>query len=535
MEDNITCWCSIKTIDKRIQAFKEGYRQNLALLGDSTRINYILNNSLLKYSNDGLVLIYINLSYIGEKELFSNVAYSILSEYFKKDEPLDSLLYLASDILPLTTSFIKNILKTNNFISFIKILELINKFINETLKECILVIDEFTELKKMFKNFSQDFSRFIIFQKKCMLIITSSNINMAKTILSSELNFLFGNFEHIYLMENIFLENYFYFKNSLKPIEPSCMFLSFFLNITGENITYYDILVEEIRKYYTYKEKECIKEVIKNILLKEESYFFQRFIAYVNIIKEKFKEYSAVLKLLLNISKGYIRKREIISLNIPKIKNITRVLNKLIELDYIVNHGDIYKIKDDLFSFWLSHIFCYYFYPIILDTKRKKAIFMSHLNDTIETFNTIYLKDKTERIIDLINTFNNDHLKINNQRLKLPQINRIKTISEPSRKLSFLVGEGKEIIFIGIKKESAEDSDILYYLEKSHIFRSRNIKKIFITLYGFSTSAQIIAKENKLIVWDVNDINKLLKVYCKPLIVNEDIGNFRYSYTDNKR
>ena len=142
------------------------------------------------------------------------------------------------------------------------------------------------------------------------------------------------------------------------------MFVSFFLNITGENITYYNIFADEIKRHHHSDEELCLKQVIKNTLFKEESFFFQKFIAYVDIIKDKFKDYPSILKLLFNISKGYIRKRELASLNIPKIKNINRALNKLMELDFIINHGSMYKIKDDLFSFWLYHVFCYYFYPM---------------------------------------------------------------------------------------------------------------------------------------------------------------------------
>ncbi len=525
-KNNIASWHAIKTINKRIQALKEGYRQNLALLGNKTRINYIRNNLFSKYSFPDIVTIYIDLSYIGEKEIFTNIAYSILSGHLHKHGSLDSLIYSASDDLPLTTSFIKETLRANGTIPLIKDLELINKFINETSKECVFIIDEFAELKRIFKNFHQDFSQFIIFQRKCMLIITSSNVNAAKSILSSELNFLFGNFEHLYLGENILLENYLYFKEILKPVKPSPMFTSFFLNITGENITYYDIFADEIKKHYHSNEEQCLKQVIKNTLFKEESYFFQKFIAYVDIMKDKFKEYPSILKLLFNISKGYIRKKEIASLDIPKIRNINRVLNKLIELDFIVNHGNVYKIKDELFSFWLYHVFCYHFYPMLLNTEEKERMFEAHLNETLDVFNTTYLKDKTERIIDLINSFNNDYLKINNQKIRLPQISKIKLISEPSDRLNFLMGEGKDIIIVGVKKDVTEESDILYYLERTRAFKNKNIKRIFITLDDVSTSAKVIAKENRLIVWNVNDINKLLKVYCKPLIINENISCF---------
>ena len=185
---------AIKIIDKRINSFKDGYRQNLALLGDDKeQIFYILNKYVRdKDRSDELIRIYVNASYIGDKEFFKNAAYSILSEYLNKNSSLDNLISLVTDILPSTVNFIKKNLRDTGPLTFLHTLELVNKFITETSKRCVFVIDGFTNLKKFFKNYHQDFSQFIIFQKKCMVIVTSDQIDKAQRILSSELNFLFG-------------------------------------------------------------------------------------------------------------------------------------------------------------------------------------------------------------------------------------------------------------------------------------------------------------------------------------------------------
>ena len=103
-------------------------------------------------------------------------------------------------------------------------------------------------------------------------------------------------------------------------------------------------------------------------------------------------------------------------------------------------------------------------------------------------------------------------------------------IRRPPRSTLFpyttLFRSGKEIIFVGIKKDATDDIDIVDYIEKTNAFKNKNIRKIFITLDGFSTSAKVVAKKNKLIAWDVNDINNLLSIYRKPIIINENTGNF---------
>lgn len=515
-----------KIINKRIKSFTDGYRKNLALLGDDkSQIIHYLTKHLSHAKSEELTYIYANASYVGDKDLFKNVSFSVLNEYLRCNEPLDALITIASDVLPLTTDFIKENLRTKGPITFIKVLELINKFINETSRKCILIIEEFTELKRIFKNFHQDFSQFIIFQKKCMIIITSSDINIAQRILSSELNLLFGNFEEIHLNENTFLDNYLHFKGLLEPLKPSPLFMSFFINLLGTNITYYNIIAEYIQNYYGPDENKSIITVVKHALFDEGSYFSQKFITRIEFLKDKFKDYIVFLKLLVAICTGYIRKKEIISLNISKSKNLLLKLQKLTELGYLDNHGDVYKIKDDLFAFWLSHVFCFYSYPNILDQKKKLRLFESKLNETIEEFHDSFFKEKIKRVIELISSFKDDSLKIGKQRIRLPRIEKTKIISSPERKMNFLIGEGRKIIFVGIKEESADDIDILDYIEKISIFKGRNIQRIFITLNNFSASAKLIAKENRLTTWDVNDINHLLNIYSKPVIINENTGD----------
>ena len=532
-EDNLFHWNSIDIIDKRIKSFKEGYRRNIALLGNRSRIDYIRYKYLPLYL-DKEIIIYVNASYAGNKEIFNNTAYSLLSRYLKSYDSLDKMISAASYMIPSTVSFIKETLRNGEYMSFLKPLELINKFINETSSRCILVLDEFTELKRIFKNFHRDFSQFIIFQNKCMIIITSSNTVLAKKMLSSDLNFLFGNFEHINLDDNAAIENYFYFKSLLLPLKPTSMFVSFFVNILGINISYFNVVAEEIKKYYSGDEIDCIRKVLRKSILRENSYFFQRFISRIDAVKDKFKDYTVPLEIIMAISSGYMRKKEILSLGIAKERNILSQLNKLSELGYIINNGNIYNIKDDFFLFWLSHVFSCYFYPAAMDMSSREYFFNTRLEETIDIFRDAYFKDATRRITDLITLFKDDYLKIRKQRIKLSHIDKTRILPYPNERFSFLVGEGKEVIFIGIKKGNADDTDIMDYIEKTRAFRNKKVKKIFIALNDLSTSARIIAKESKLIAWDVNDINNLMRMYRKPIIVNESNSNIGYSYFHNK-
>jgi len=516
-----------KIIQKRLKSFGEGYRQNLALLSDTRDQSfYLLNRYAFAEKIENLAYVYIDASYIEGKEFFRNIATSILSEYLSTTQTLDNLINLSADLLPATTAFIKKNLREKGDASFNDALELLNKFINESSKRCVLIIEEFTHLKNFFKNFHQDFSQFIIFQKKCMLIVSSSQVEKAQRILSNELNFLFGNFETVYLNNTNFLENYLCLKSYLGGISPTPFFVSFFVNILGNNIRNYKLMSEHILKEYGFNESDSIKNILHSSLYQRNSYFYQEFRTRIDSLKNRFKDYVLFLRILLSISNGYIRKNEIISLGICEPSNLKLKLGKLTELGFLSKHSDVYQLKDSLFSFWLSHVFCFNFYPMVLDPKKRLSVFDNKLNESIDLFKDSFYKDKTKRMIELIALFNNDSILIGKSRVKLPFVENAKLISYPERNTSFLIGEGKEIVLAGIKEGFTDDIDVLDYLEKTQTLKKKNVKRFFITLDKFSSSAKFIAKENKLVTWDIDEVNSLLRIYGKPVMINENISNF---------
>ncbi len=104
-----------------------------------------------------------------------------------------------------------------------------------------------------------------------------------------------------FLDENASLTNYFYFKNSLLPLTPSPLFLSFFVNIFGANIIYYDLIAQTIKKNYQSENEEgSIIEIIKKTFHSRETYFFQKFIKKIDLLKFYFKDSISILSYYLH-------------------------------------------------------------------------------------------------------------------------------------------------------------------------------------------------------------------------------------------
>ncbi|MBD3264057.1 MAG: hypothetical protein GF375_03025 [Candidatus Omnitrophica bacterium] len=509
----------IAILDKRIKSFSQGYRQNLAFLGnDKEEISYMLENYFRDLKIPNLVCIHINSSYSSPRELLKSVVFSALSNYSSRSDTIDKLINYCGFSLTATVELIKKLLR-KDMVSFAQILEVIDTFIKESKSDCVFIIEEFLGLEKIFGNFYQEFSKFIVSQRNCVVILTSSSPQAAEKVLMSDLNLLFGNFEKIFVSESSFVDNFLYLRRTLEPLKPSPLFLSFFVNICGSSIIYYDIFAEAIKSHYRKdSEEQTIMKILSVCLCNKETYLFQKFIGKINLLDSKFKDTSSVIKILLALGDGYLRKKELLSLKIYNSKELKNRLQKLIDLNFIENLGNLYRPKDLLFSFWLSTVFKLYFSPYVANQKRRENMWIDNIYENINLFKEEFMKDKLKKVLQLFSSFRNDTVSLGNNRYKLPLIEKAKIISYPQENFHLLVGEGKQIVFAGIKEQPTDDRDIFRFLEKGSNIKGKKVKKIFISLGEISLTAKVLAKNNKLITWDINEVNKLLGVYNRPMV-----------------
>ena len=513
----------LQVLDKRLNAFSQGYRQNIAILGeDSDEISCLLDNYFGANKIKDITHIRTSTAHIDRRGFFKSILFSLLSEYLNREDSLDNLINFSQGMLPSTLDFAKDVIKRTNAPSFIEALELINKFINETSKRCVFIIEDFLKLRDIFPTFHQDFSKFIILQNSCMVILSDVDTKESEKTLYSELNFLFGNFEKIAISESNFVNRFMCVRKSFEDIECLPFFVSFFVNILGSNTVYYNLMKHYVRNTYKKEDENCsIVAALRDALYVRETYFFQKFMKRINKIEENFRDSAALIKLLIAISDGYIREGELVSLRILDAKNLKNKLQKLCDLNYVENLGGVFRIKDPLFSFWISHVFKMFFSTPVFDSQKRFLLFRRKVEESVLLFKEDFYKDKIKKVLELFGSFKNDVLKLGKDRYRLPLIEKSRLMSYPDKKMHLLIGEGREVLFVAIKEEEVNDNDIFDFIEKGGSLKGKNVKKIFISLEDFTSSAKLIAKNNKLIAWGINEMNDLCRAYNKPIICVE--------------
>jgi hypothetical protein len=164
--------------------------------------------------------------------------------------------------------------------------------------------------------------------------------------------------------------------------------------------------------------------------------------------------------------------------------------------------------------------------------EKSRALWRISIENCFSAFKEEFIKNGITRVLELIGSFRDDCVRAGKHKYNLPSITKTKIISYPECNMHLFIGEGKEIIFAAIKEGRADDADVINFIERARGFKSRRVKKIFIAMESLSSSAQLIAKNNKLIAWDARDINRLRALYNRPMMPHQGGEDYKNEHAN---
>ena len=519
-----------KLLLKRINSFLEGYRQNLALIGpDFSGKTYLIEQLLnANFPSNVVFPIYIDLENLSFHEFIRVTYTSLLFHYLKSCQKphhynLDLLILESQNHIPKTTDKIKGILTllgTKEKIGFDSIMEVLNEFLSETNTKILFILKSFTCLKDFPKKVLSELIKYIISQKNIMFILTNNKNKKAEDLLSQELNMLFGSFEKIYV-DNLSYRDAENYLNGILGDKLSSTLRKFLIELTGGFPFYLDIIMDKLaHDCKDIIDLDILTEKLTYILINQKSCLYQVFSNKINSIRNLFGDDFLINPLLILIACGYTRKKDLFTILKKDTNNLNTKLAKLLEINILNKNGSFYFIADKLFSFWISSVFKHEInFPLIFFDDKKRLL-NKIIKDRYEEFSTAAVKDSFERFIDLVQLFKDDTVKTGKKSISLPQIKRLKIVPAHSKDMKFVIGEARQYyLILAFKEGEPEDTEILEFSNRCSYFRNKQPKKIFITLKRGDETAKVLAKEKRLHFWEKEDINLLLRLYNKPLII----------------
>ncbi len=514
-------------LEKRINDFKDGYRQNIAIIGDeSIGKTSLIFDFLRRFYDNKVITVYLevrpeSLAAFGRRFIGVLLYNFLVNSNINLKEDLNFLINKSYLYIPRTCEKTRSILndleKRKREDIFTDLLSLCDLIYQETGKLSLVIMDEFHNFDSSgVKKIYSEWSKILMVGKNTMYIILSSATCRARALLSRELSLLFGNFQVIEMEPFDALTTEEYLSNKLEGVNIEPGFKNFLAHFTAGHPFYLEIIANLLLK----SPDANLVDLLEDILFESSGILNQRFYNYIKRF-ESVKYGNDYISILYSVSRGQNKVKDLIHITHKPKKELESRINYLFSIDALSRNGDFLRINDRVFSFWLRFVFQEKMRSFTFDAQNQKSVFRKNIDDMVREFLDSSGKSVSQRIKELLNLFADDSIQVEKKRFKLIHFREIKKVEFNNSG----IGEGlicrssDSLWIVAFKPGPLNEMDVSEFARECKKYRYKLQKKIIITLRDMDANSRLRALEEKITTWDLNNLNQILDLYSRPRIV----------------
>ncbi len=519
----------LEVLQKRVGSLKDGYRQNIAIIGEeNVGKTSILHRFLDKFYDPKIITVYLEI----RPEPFQDFArrfigallYNfLLNSGMDLKENLEFLVNKASAYIPDTTAKINVILSDlskRRKTGISELFSLSESIYQETGKYTVLFLDEFHNLENTgVKNLYRDWSKLLILQKNTLYAIASSMMFRTRVILSKQLSLLFGNFEVINVEPFDMHTSGRYLDQRLGTLKANPGLKDFIINFTGG----YPLYLELISDALALRDGDIrvsLADTLEDILFNTSGILNQKFSNYIKRFLDSpaSNDYISILYL---VSSGRNRIKDIAHIMRKQKKELNSRINYLLELDAISRSGDFLKVSDRLFAYWIRFVYQEKMRSLSYDARNQKEKFRDSIEGLIGEFLRQAGKPLSSRVFELLQLFEDDLMQIERKKVRLNHFREVKPLQFNHRFLKDgLLGRSSDSLWIiAIKTDALTEQDIADFSRECKRYHHKSQRKIIVSLKEIDPNARLRALEEKVWTWDLNNLNQIMDLFSRPRVI----------------
>ena len=518
---------------KRVDAFQRGYRQNVGLIGIRfSGKTSILHHFVSTFPYPEIIPVYIEVvpepfDYFAKKFMGTILQSYVRSSGVIIPARFDGLIKRTRKYLPQTIKHMRlvkqHLVNSNPSKAFEVLLTLTMTLSQESGKKVILIIDEFDRLQQLgLHDPYTPFSHEIMVQKDTMYVVTSSHPDKAEQIFREKLSLLFGNFESISILPFSFSESFQFVKQCMSTVNIEIPFVNFLIRLTDGQPYYLNIIVKEIKRRAALINntvtEEVLVDVLTHLVFRSSGQLHQHFLLELSPLNKGCQFYF-YLNILLAIACGR-KKLNTIAHFVEKDKDETKKgLQRLIDEQLVNRAGYFYWIKDVLLRFWLRYVFYKKFITLGIHSSKNEHTFRNEVLDLIDSACHEEHKELLKRVEELLRSFRNDIIEINFQKIKCPTFNEVYLRPTNGRIFPIYAKSPNTRWLCQVADKTIEEEDIQMLVNDSKKMRQKVNKRILITPYGIDLNAKLMAKQEKISIWNLRNLNFIFDLYDKPKVI----------------
>ncbi len=528
----------LDVLHKRVLGLKEGYRQNVALLGSYTvGKTSILQKFMGDHDDPQVIVVYLDLeardlAYFTTSFLKSLLYQHLKSRHQPEHEDLKLLCAACREGLSQSVALVEEIdtlLKEGHYAEvYTKLLSLPEIFCAESGKFLVLIFDEFQDMADFpVPDVFQELGKRIMTQKNCLYIVSSSYAAKAQAIFAEKLSLLFGNFEIIPVAPFDLADSLGLIDRHLSGVKMGLQLKNFVADFTGGHPLYINILCQElIALSGIYRQEEIyapiLVQAVENLIFNPWGVLSRHFELQVQALIRG-KSGPSLSLVLIALAQGKHKVADIVGhLNIKQPQVVQRVA-ALLEADIVEKNGNYYHIKDKLFKYWIKYVQERRLSAIDLEPGRQRKMFKEEITKAVNDFQMIARKDLSSRVSDLLHKFDDEAFELGGRRYKLAmfkEISPVKIRLSAGNFFDALIADGQEGQWLVIlKKDPLHEHEVNGILEEIKKMTPRPQRCVVVALSGMDDNAKLRALQEKFWVWNESEVNVLMHLYDEPCIV----------------
>ncbi len=529
----------LETLKKRLLGIKDGYRQNVALLGS----RHIGKTSILKklvrdHEDAQTILIYLDLEGRDFNHFTQLLSKSVLYHYQKSrnqpvHEDLKILCAACQPSIPQTVGLIEavgGLMQDNKYLeAYHALLSVPEIFAHESGVALALILDEFQSMEQW--DIPEVFSHLgkrIMTQKNVLYIASSSYPVYAQSILTEKLSLLFGNFEVIPVNSFDFSNSVQFLDVNLSSIKTGLHLKNFLADFTGGHPLYINILSQElIALAGVHRQEEAyaplVVQAIENCVFNPWGVLSRHFELVVHTLNRGKSSQGVVSSVLIGLAQGNHKISELVAVTQLKQAQVQQRLNILMEAAIVEKNGSYYHLQDKLFKYWIQYVFERRMKAVDLEPGRQRKVFKEELTKAVAEFQSVARKDLTSRVSELMHKFDNEAFELNGRRYKLSMFSDVTPVKLRLGAGSFgdaLMAQGQEGSWlIVLKKDPVLEGDMNALVSAIKDLPQKPSRCVVVSLSGLDETAKIRALQEKFWIWNEEDINALMHLYDEPYLI----------------
>ena len=514
-------------LHQKLLAFQDGFRHNLALLGPLGSGKTLLLHQVLQASDARLTKISCALQRDSVREFVRRFATAILhaSVDAPPDVPFEALLQHAAAAMPRTTSAIAQLdryatghLQAEAFVHALDLIPLVHQELN---RPCVLVLDEFLHLEDLgLSHAFHELGKRVMTWPFTLFLVTSSSTFRARQILRERLQLLFGQFELVSLGAIETPAAMAWMQQELPGAERLASVMRFLHHWIGISPWYLGVFLTRMKELALLKHARQLSEAILfdaawDVLGSRDGVLHQWCTAQVERVVQQ-RHGPLAREALRHLASG-ARTTQAIAQRCGTRRNLSLVLQALVEHDLIQRKGACWVIPDQLFACWLAAGVGFSQARGMRD-RQVAAQRFEHLLTAIWTqWLESTAQPLAERISRLLSQFRNETVSLDHKTGRLPSFQTLHAQQPAGRDATYLVADGDERRWCCLVHEGKlEEAEIAAFEEFCRRQSPKPSRKVVVANEGLELNATLLAKQANMWVWEPDDTNLLLLLYGQP-------------------